>query len=100
MKLIYTTLNSNAEAATVGRAILEKKIANCVNYFPITCMYNYAGKITEEPEVVLIIKTLEGKYDEIQKVIKQHISYENFIGELSVDKINSEFENWICGIVK
>lgn len=100
MKIIYTTLNNTQEAQTVGRALLQKNLAKCVNFFPITCIYNYEGEITEEPEIVLIIKTLEGKYSEIEAIIKEHITYDNFIGELNVDQVNSNFEGWLCGIVK
>lgn len=59
MKIIYTTLNNNDEARKIGRALLENKLANCVNFFPITCIYNYENEISEEPEVVLLIKTLD-----------------------------------------
>lgn len=94
------TLNNNEEAKKIGVELLNKKLANCVNYFPITCIYNYENEITEEPEVVILIKTLENKYKEIEKVIKNNIDYDNFIGELNVDQINSNFEGWLCSIVK
>jgi periplasmic divalent cation tolerance protein len=100
MKIIYTTLNDSAEARMVGIKLLEKKLANCVNFFPITCIYNYEDKITEEPEVVLLIKTIEGKYNEIETEIKKHINYDNFIGELNINQVNSNFEGWLCSIVK
>lgn len=100
VKIIYVTLNNNEEAREIGRYILEKNLANCVNFFPITCIYNYKNEITEEPEVVLIIKTVEGKYKEIEKIIKQNISYDNFIGEINIDQINSNFGSWLHGLVK
>ena len=100
MKIIYITLNNNDEARKIGREILELKLANCVNFFPITCMYNYKNEITEEPEVVLIIKTKEGYYGKIKKVIKKHVNYDNFIGQLNVDKINDDFSNWLRETVK
>ena len=100
MKIIYTTLNNNEEARKISRDLLEKKLANCVNFFPITCIYNYKGAITEEPEVVLLIKTIEGKYTDIETVVKRHISYDNFIGELNVDQVNSNFEGWLCSLVR
>ena len=93
-------LNNDNEARKIGRALLEKKLANCVNFFPITCIYNYENEITEEPEVVLIIKTIEGKYKEIEAVIKENITYDNFIGEIEVSQINSNFEKWLLSIVK
>ena len=88
------------EARKIGRSLLEKKLANCVNFFPITCIYNYDDEITEEPEVVLIIKTIEGKYKEIETVIKTSITYDNFIGELNVSQVNSNFQSWLTGVVK
>ncbi len=100
MKIIYVTLNNNDEARKIGREVLELKLANCVNFFPITCMYNYKNEITEEPEVVLIIKTKEGYYGKIKKVIKKHVNYDNFIGQLNVDKINDDFSNWLRETVK
>jgi periplasmic divalent cation tolerance protein len=100
MKIIYTTLNNTDEVRKIGREVLSRKLANCVNFFPITCIYNYENEITEEPEVVLIIKTKEGKYSQIEQIIKEHITYDNFIGELNVDQINSNFECWLCAIVK
>lgn len=100
MKILYVTLNNNEEASRIGRKLLQKNLANCVNFFPITCIYNYNNEITEEPEVVLLIKTLEGTYAEIEKVIREEITYDNFIGQLNVDRINSNFESWLNNVVR
>lgn len=100
MEIIYVTLNNNDEARKIGKRLLKENLCNCVNFFPITCIYNYENKITEEPEVVLIIKTQRNKYDMIEKVIKEEIKYENFIGQIKIEKVNSEFENWLKSIVK
>lgn len=100
MKIIYVTLGNNEEARRIGMKLLEMKLANCVNFFPITCIYNYKDKITEEPEVVLIIKTQENKYEEVKNVIKSEIAYDNFIGQFQVDKINDDFKSWIDEVVK
>lgn len=100
MKLIYTTLGNSDEARKIGRELLDKKLANCVNFFPITCIYNYKNEITEEPEVVLIVKTKDGYYDKVKAVIKTNIDYDNFIGQLGVDKLNDDFSNWLNEVVK
>lgn len=47
MTIIYITLNNSNEARSIGKKILEAKLANCVNWFPITCMYRWEGKIAE-----------------------------------------------------
>ncbi|HXS15376.1 MAG TPA: divalent-cation tolerance protein CutA [Candidatus Saccharimonadales bacterium] len=100
MKLLYVTLNTADEARKIGKELLDKNLANCVNFFPITCMYKYKGEITDEPEVVLIVKTKDGYYKKIEEVIKKYINFENFIGQFSVEKINDEFTSWLNEVVK
>ncbi|MBD2302915.1 divalent-cation tolerance protein CutA [Nostoc sp. FACHB-87] len=95
MKLYYVTLNNTDEARQIGRSLLEHKLAVCVNWFPITCAYSWEGEITEEPEVVLIVKTQDGYGAEIEKLIRQHISYTNFVAEISPTMVNAGFLNWL-----
>lgn len=99
MILIYITLNNPDEARKIGKELLEKNLANCVNFFPITCIYNYENQITEEPEVVMIIKTQDGYYEKLETVIKSYINYDNFIGQIKVEKVNDEFSSWLNKVV-
>jgi periplasmic divalent cation tolerance protein len=99
LKMLYVTLNNQDEARAIGRELLERRLANCVNWFPITCMYLWEGSITEEPEVVLIVKTLDGKYPHIEQVIKSHINYTNCIAELDVNQNSSAFTVWLHDVV-
>ncbi|MBR8836455.1 MAG: divalent-cation tolerance protein CutA [Stigonema ocellatum SAG 48.90 = DSM 106950] len=95
MKLYYVTLNSSEEARQIGRALLEKKLAVCVNWFPITCAYRWQGEIVEEPEVVLIVKSIAGYGADIEKEIRQYISYTNVIAEISPTGVNQGFLDWL-----
>jgi periplasmic divalent cation tolerance protein len=95
MKLYYITLNNTDEARQIGRALLEEQLAVCVNWFPITCAYRWEGEITEEPEVVLIVKTQDDYGNEIEQFIRQHINYTNFIAEISPTAINPGFLDWL-----
>ncbi|MCA9386435.1 divalent cation tolerance protein CutA [Candidatus Dojkabacteria bacterium] len=100
MKIIYITLNNDTEAKKVGHKLIENKLVNCVNFFPITCIYNYENEVVEEPEVVLIAKTQDDRYQVIKETVKSVIDYDNFIGELGVTNINDDFTNWLNSIVK
>ncbi len=95
MKLYYVTLNSWDEARQIGHSLLENKLAVCINWFPITCAYRWEGEITEEPEVVLIVKSQDGYKDAIAQTIKQHINHTNFIAEISPTNINQGFVDWL-----
>ncbi len=95
MKLYYLTLNTPEEARQIGRALLEQQLAVCVNWFPITCAYRWQGEITEEPEVVLMVKTQDGYREAIEQVIRQHIQYTNFIAEITPTAVNHGFLEWL-----
>lgn len=95
MKIYYVTLNNSEEARKISGALLEKKLAVCTNWFPITCAYRWEGEIKEEPELVLIIKTQAGYKQEIENVIQQYITYTNFIAEISPTSVNQGFLDWL-----
>lgn len=95
MAIIYVTLNTVEEARTIGKKILEAKLSNCVNWFPITCMYRWEGKITDEPEVVMLVKTKKEFFKKIETIIKSEIDYTNCIAEISVGSQRKEFIEWL-----
>jgi periplasmic divalent cation tolerance protein len=100
MKLIYCTLNNEAEARKIGNLLLEKDLANCVNFFPITTIYKINEEVTEEPEVVLIVKTSDNNYDAVSELVKSEVDYTNFIGQLAVEKVNADFAGWLHHVVE
>lgn len=95
MKMYYITLNTEEEARTVSYELLEKRLAVCTNWFPITCAYRWQGEIKDEQEIVLIVKTNSGLREAIEKVISHHITYMNAIAELDVHSMNKNFLNWL-----
>lgn len=95
MQILYVTLNTAEEAHHISHQLLEKKLALCTNWFPITCAYRWEGKIVEEPEVVLIIKTQPHYREEIEGVINEHIEYTNCVAAISVESVNAGFLQWL-----
>ncbi len=95
MKMYYITLNTQKEAKAISYDLLEKRLAVCTNWFPITCAYRLHGEIKDESEVVLIIKTKDGLREAIEKVISEHINYTNYIAEIDVHSINHTFLKWL-----
>lgn len=95
MKMYYITLNSQAEAKAISHDLLNQGHAVCTNWFPIMCAYKWEGEVKEEAEVVLILKTKEGKRNDIEKAVSQHIDYTNCIAELDVHSANQGFLQWL-----
>jgi periplasmic divalent cation tolerance protein len=95
MRIYYVTLNTADEARQISRVLLERQLAVCTNWFPITCAYRWEQRIEEGPETVLLIKTREGYREALQEIIARHISYTNLIAELAPESVNEGYLKWL-----
>lgn len=95
MRIYYVTLNTADEAHQISHALLEQQLAVCTNWFPITCAYRWEGKIVEEPETVLLIKTQPNYRGAIEQVIRRHVDYTNLIAEIVPESVNTSFLKWL-----
>jgi len=105
MILVYVTCESVKQAKQIGKAILKKRLATCVNIFPemqpIFWWPPKENKLDESKEVVLIIKTIEKKFKEIEKEILQLHTYETpCIFSIKVNKVHKPFLDWIEGEIR
>jgi periplasmic divalent cation tolerance protein len=74
--LVLTTTGSEEEAKKIGRGLVERRLAACVNIVPrVTSIYRWQGKIEEAEEYLLIIKTSSENFSQISAAIKELHSY-------------------------
>ena len=76
--LVVVTSLPNVEAAkALARALVEKKLAACVQLIEgIQSIYRWEGKLCEEHEVLLSAKTIESKWLEISAFIQSAHPYD------------------------
>jgi periplasmic divalent cation tolerance protein len=73
--LVYTTLPSVIVAQRFASAIVEQKLARCVNIIPaIISVYQWNNNIEQAQESVLLIKTF--KKEQVMQWIKDNHPYE------------------------
>ncbi len=69
--LVYTTYPSLVEAEAAGRAIVEKRLAACVNILPgMVSHYRWEGKVERGEEAVMIVKTRATLADAVRDAVK------------------------------
>jgi periplasmic divalent cation tolerance protein len=74
--LIYSTYPSLAEAERIGKAVLEKRLAACVNILPgMISHYWWQGVIERGEEVVMITKTRASFAEAVRAEVKALHSY-------------------------
>jgi periplasmic divalent cation tolerance protein len=75
--LVLTTTGSADEARTIGRVLVEERLAACVNLLPeMTSIYRWQDAVQEDREHQLVIKTTRGQIDAIRTRVHELHSYE------------------------
>ena len=99
MKLVYITCPHIEEARTLGRALVEKKLAACINILNgMESIYSWDGKIEEAGEVVLLAKTSEEKVDALIEATEELHSYDVPCAmALPIDEISAGYQKWLEG---
>ena len=56
--MVYMTAGDRTEAERIGRALVETRLAACVNILPgAKSVYEWQGELHKDQELVLLIKT-------------------------------------------
>ena len=100
--VVLVTCGSEEEALKIANALVEDHLAACANLVsPIRSIYRWEGKIWDEKEWLLIIKTQEKRYDELEKRVKTLHSYTvpEIIG-LPIVKGSSSYLHWLEEMAK
>ena len=95
--LVLVTCGSEEEALKIANALVEGRLAACVNLVaPIRSIYRWEGKIWDEKEWLLIIKTQKQRFEELEKKVKSLHSYSvPEIISLPIVEGSSAYLNWI-----
>lgn len=98
VNLVYMTAGSKDEAFTIGRALVAKKLAACVNVIDqMNSIFEWEGEVQHDTEVVLIAKTAESRVPELIETVKAEHSYDcPCIVCLPVSNGNPDFLEWIA----
>jgi periplasmic divalent cation tolerance protein len=96
---MMTTVSSEADAGKVANVLVAAKAAACVQIMPIRSCYMWDGKINNDAEYLLLIKTRAALYESVAELIKQNHSYEvPEIISLPVTAGSAPYLGWIDAV--
>lgn len=74
--VVFVTTSSLDEAKMIGRALVEQKLAACANIVPgLTSIFRWEGKLSEESEVLVILKSRHPLFNRLREVVTSLHSY-------------------------
>ena len=75
--VIFVTAGSAAEAETIARTLVEEQLAACVNILnPFRSIYRWEGKLADDQEWLLLIKTRAERFSAVEARVKALHSYQ------------------------
>jgi periplasmic divalent cation tolerance protein len=97
--IVFITCQSTEEGETIARSVVQERLAACVNVLPgVRSCFMWDGEMKWSEEVLLLVKTTEGKYAELQSRVKELHSYD--VPEIVAVKIEAGLEGYLKWIAQ
>jgi len=95
--LLLTTLGDAAEAARLGRELVESKLCACASVVPgVRSIYRWHDKIQDEGEVLLLLKTIGTRVERLRaELLKRHPYDVPEVMVLDVDRVPKRYLRWL-----
>jgi periplasmic divalent cation tolerance protein len=95
-KIVLTTAGTREEAAKIAGALVERRLAACVNLVAVESVYRWKEAAESTAEWLLVIKTTAAAFEEVEAAIQELHSYE--LPEcvaLAIEAGSEDYLEWI-----
>ena len=93
--IVLATVPSKEVGVQRARELVDRRMAACVNILPATSVYRWEGKVQEDEEHILIIKTRRTFVDDIRDLFDEQHPYDlPDVIALEVEDGSAEYLNW------
>ncbi len=96
-KLILVTTPDLPTAHHLAEGLLERNLVACVNLIPsVVSLYKWEGKLEQNVEVQMFLKTIERNVADIESYIHDHHPYDvpEFL-VINIDHRSKGYLNWV-----
>uniref|UniRef100_A0A183CMS5 Protein CutA n=1 Tax=Globodera pallida TaxID=36090 RepID=A0A183CMS5_GLOPA len=97
IKVVYVTVPSMEIGKRIAHALVRSRLAACVNIVPqLTSIYEWKGKVQEDAESMLIIKTGQERLEQLRELVMKLHPYEvpEFVA-LPVEYGSEPYLRWV-----
>ncbi|MHB8872700.1 MAG: divalent-cation tolerance protein CutA [Myxococcaceae bacterium] len=97
--LVLVTAPNLDKAAELGRTVVEEGLAACANLVPgLRSIYRWEGKVHDEGEVLMLLKTRDALFDALrERIVSLHPYQCPEVLKLAVDAGHAPYLDWVRG---
>jgi periplasmic divalent cation tolerance protein len=95
--LITTAFEGRVDAEKMAAALLEKRLVACAQISgPVSSSYWWQGKVVSSEEYLLVMKSDESLYDELEQLIRELHPYETAeIIATVITRLSEDYRQWL-----
>ena|ERR1041385_4776668 len=95
--VVFVMCENKEQAERIAEAVVTEKLAACVNIVPgVRSCYVWERRLTWSDEVLCLIKTTRGRFDQLQNRVKSLHSYEvPEIAAVTIEDVYQRYADWI-----
>jgi len=95
--VVLVTMPTAERAAELARALVEERLAACGNVVPgLRSIYRWEGKVVDEPEVLLVLKTTAARFEALRdRVLALHPYQVPEVLALPVEAGSAAYLAWV-----
>jgi len=99
--VVFITAPNYDEASRLANLLVDERLAACVQILPqMESVYRWQGKIERQQEILLIVKSVVAKFDELEKRIREAHSYDTpEIVALPINRGSQPYLEWLSASI-
>jgi periplasmic divalent cation tolerance protein len=94
---VLTSVSTEKQALDIAHALVQRRLAACVNVLPVArSIFRWKGRVQQDSEFLLLIKTLEANFEAVRAAIKELNAYElpEIVG-FPASQTDAAFADWV-----
>ena len=96
MIIVFLTCADDLEADKISSILLDKKLIACAKKFPVNSNFWWKGEKDSANEVLVLLETIEEKFEAIEKEVKKLHSYEiPMLFSIPISQTTAEVSKWL-----
>ncbi|MCW2254007.1 periplasmic divalent cation tolerance protein [Providencia alcalifaciens] len=100
--IILCTTNNQGNAVKIAQMLLNRHLAACISLLPeLNSIYRWKSDITQDKEILLLIKSIHKNKIEVFKAIKEIHPYETpELISLDLEHVDGGYLDWLIKSMK
>ncbi len=102
ISLVVTSVGTEQQAVEISEELIGRRLATCINIIPcLRSIYRWKGKVCEDSEYLLLIKTPQSLFERVSQAILELHSYElPEVLSLPIESAETVFHEWVLRMVE